>query len=151
MASSRTTPARRRVLRPDLAELGPLTQWAGEFAEQAGLPQSLSFALQLCLEEAAANIIMYSGAAETGQEIAIELMEAAPDVLAIIEDGGRPFDPTSVPPPPEPASIAQAPIGQLGVHFMRSFASEMRYEQRDGRNRLTLRFNPADVAAKASE
>jgi anti-sigma regulatory factor (Ser/Thr protein kinase) len=38
-------------------------------------------------------------------------------------------------------SLAQVRIGNLGIHLMRSFASSMQYERRDGRNRLTLRFS----------
>jgi anti-sigma regulatory factor (Ser/Thr protein kinase) len=34
----------------------------------------------------------------------------------------------------------EAKIGDLGIHLMRSFASGMHYERRDGCNRLTLRF-----------
>jgi anti-sigma regulatory factor (Ser/Thr protein kinase) len=37
-------------------------------------------------------------------------------------------------------SLEQAKVGDLGIHLMRSFASGMDYERREGRNRLTLRF-----------
>jgi hypothetical protein len=37
-------------------------------------------------------------------------------------------------------SLAEANVGDLGIHLVRSFASSMDYERRDGRNRLTLRF-----------
>jgi hypothetical protein len=39
------------------------------------------------------------------------------------------------------SSLAQARIGNLGIHLMRSFASSMQYERRDGCNRLTLQFS----------
>jgi anti-sigma regulatory factor (Ser/Thr protein kinase) len=37
-------------------------------------------------------------------------------------------------------SLEEAKVGDLGIHLMHSFASDMHYERRDGRNRLTLRF-----------
>jgi serine/threonine-protein kinase RsbW len=37
-------------------------------------------------------------------------------------------------------SLDDAKIGDYGIHLMRSFASGMHYERREGRNRLTLRF-----------
>jgi anti-sigma regulatory factor (Ser/Thr protein kinase) len=37
-------------------------------------------------------------------------------------------------------SLEEAKVGDLGIHLMRSFASGMHYERRDGRNRLTLQF-----------
>ncbi len=130
----------------ELGELERLATWTDDFGRSAQLPPNLLFAIQLCIEEAVANIIMYSGAAEERQDVAVELVQSGIDVLAIIEDGGRSFDPTAVPPHRKPASIEEAPVGELGIHLMRSFASEMHYERRDGRNRLTLRFSPAQAA-----
>jgi anti-sigma regulatory factor (Ser/Thr protein kinase) len=37
------------------------------------LPPNISFALQLCLEEAVANIIMHGGAKDERLEVAVEL------------------------------------------------------------------------------
>jgi tripartite-type tricarboxylate transporter receptor subunit TctC len=37
-------------------------------------------------------------------------------------------------------ALEEAKVGDLGIHLMHSFASDMHYERRDGRNRLTLRF-----------
>lgn len=93
-----------------------------------------------------ANIIRYSGAA--GQDIALELAASGRDVLATIEDNGQSFDPTTFPPPSQPTSLTDARVGKLGIHLMRNLASEMRYERRSGRNRLTLRFGAAEAASK---
>jgi anti-sigma regulatory factor (Ser/Thr protein kinase) len=64
--------ARRLVLRNDLAELDRLAGWIEGWAQQ-NLSPDLSFAVQLCLEEAVANIIMYSVAKDGRLEIAVEL------------------------------------------------------------------------------
>ena len=109
----------------------------------------VSFALQLCVEEAVANIIMYGGAPGVVLEIAVEVKPDR-EVLAIIEDGGRQFDPTQVPTPPKPASLDEAVIGKLGVHLMRSFASDMRYERRADRNRLTFSFIQPEATSMKS-
>jgi hypothetical protein len=37
-------------------------------------------------------------------------------------------------------SLEEAKVGGLGIRLMRSYASGMHDERRDGRNRLTLRF-----------
>ena len=147
MPPTPTNPApQRHVMLAELPRIAQLTAWAEDFARRANLSSDLSFAIQLCVEEAVANIIMYSGAAERHEDIAIELTETGADVLAVIEDGGPPFDPTGVAPPPKPTSIEDAQVGGYGIHLMRNFASEMRYERRDGRNRLTLRFSPPQAA-----
>src|SRR5262249_23691887 len=100
----------------------------------------VSFAIQFCLEEAVANVIMYGGSKDDRLEIAVELEREDGALVARVEDNGRQFDPTKAPPPPEPSSLADAKLGNLGIHLVRSFANDMGYERRDGRNRLTLRF-----------
>jgi anti-sigma regulatory factor (Ser/Thr protein kinase) len=146
MVTSPTGPAWRIIVRAELAELARLSGWAEDFAQDAKLPSRQSFAIQTCLEEAVANIIMYSGAA--GADIALELAASGRDVLATIEDNGQSFDPTAFPAPSRPGSLADARVGKLGIHLMRNLASEMRYERRNGRNRLTLRFSPAEATSK---
>lgn len=127
----------------DLAQLARLASWTDEFGHTARLSADLLFAIQLCIEEAVANVIMYSGAAENHQDLMVELIQSGDEVRAIVEDSGRSFDPTTVPPRRKASSIEEASVGEFGIQLMRSFTDEMRYERRNGRNRLTLKFNPA--------
>jgi anti-sigma regulatory factor (Ser/Thr protein kinase) len=134
-----TLGATRLILRNDLAELKLLARWFEDWAEPAISP-SVSFAIQLCLEEAVANIIMHGGAENDYLEIAVELERTDGMVVARVEDTGREFDPTQVPQPALAMSLAEAKVGDFGISLMRSFASKLDYERRDSRNRLTLRF-----------
>ena len=129
----------RLVLHNDLAELKRLAAWIEGWARK-DVSSDLSFAVQLCLEEAVANVIMYGGMSDARLKIVIEVERNGTTLVARVVDNGRQFDPTQVPPPSIPASLAEAKIGDLGIHLMRSFASGMHYERRDGCNRLTLRF-----------
>lgn len=131
--------ASRLVLRNDVAELKRLAGWIEDFTRQ-GMSPDVCFAVQLCLEEAVANIIMYGGGNDDPLEIAIELERNGTTLVARIEDNGRQFDPTRTPPPAPATSLEEAKVGDLGIHLMRSFANGMDYERREGRNRLTLRF-----------
>jgi anti-sigma regulatory factor (Ser/Thr protein kinase) len=131
--------ANRLELRGDLSGLRRLAKWI-EAGAQHELSADTSFAVQLCLEEAVANIIMHSGVKDDRVEIAIELERNGGTLVARIEDSGREFDPTQFPPPSVAKSLEEARVGDLGIHLMCSFASDMHYERRDGRNRLTLRF-----------
>jgi anti-sigma regulatory factor (Ser/Thr protein kinase) len=126
-------------LHNDLAELKRLAAWIEGWARK-GVSSDVSFAVQLCLEEAVANVIMYGGTSDARLKIVIEVERNGTTLVARVVDNGRQFDPTQVPPPSMPASLEQAKIGDLGIHLMRSFASGMHYERRDGCNRLTLRF-----------
>jgi serine/threonine-protein kinase RsbW len=126
----------RLVLHDNLAELKRLAAWIEGWAGQVSSPDVL-FAIQLCLEEAVANIIMYGG---DRLNIAIELERDGRTLITRIEDNGRHFDPTQFPPPWTANSLEETKIGDLGIHLVRSFASDMHYERQEGRNRLTLRF-----------
>lgn len=130
---------KRLLLRNDLAELDRLAGWV-EGRLQRGDSSDRSLAIQLCLEEAVANVIMYGGAKADRPEIAIELERDGETVVARIEDDGQQFDPTQIPPPTVAASLEAAEVGGLGIHLMRSFATGMDYDRRNGRNHLTLRF-----------
>jgi serine/threonine-protein kinase RsbW len=131
--------ARRLLLHRDLAELERLAVWIEGWAMR-DLSASLSFAVQVCLEEAVANIMMYSAAKDAPLKIIVEVERRDQTLVARIEDNGSAFDPTQVPRPPVPTSLTQAKVGNLGIHLMRSFVSCMHYERRDSRNRLTMRF-----------
>jgi anti-sigma regulatory factor (Ser/Thr protein kinase) len=126
------------VLRNDLAELPRLAGWIEGWAPSVST--DMSFAVQVCLEEAVANVIMYGAAKDERLEITVEVEGNSEILIVRIEDDGRHFDPTQVAPATLPASLEDAKIGDLGIHLMRSFASGMHYERRNGRNRLTLRF-----------
>ena len=133
------------VLRTTLPELNRLSEWVETVAREEQLAADTVFALQLCLEEAVANIMMHGGA-DPDAPITVQIEPAQRELVAVIEDGARPFDPTALPPRVAPQSLDEARIGELGVHLIRNYASHIHYERREGRNRLTLRF--VNAAAK---
>ena len=141
------TSAGRLVLRNDLSELRRLAGWIESWTQQSVLSPDVSFAVALCLEEAVANVIMHGGSADERLEIAVEVECDGPALIVRVEDNGRHFDPTTAPPPPSPASLEEAKIGDVGLHLMRRLASSMHYERHDRRNRLTLRFLERDARA----
>ena len=137
--------ARRLTLGNELIELDRLAPWIKELTE-TNISPNMSFAVQVCLEEVAANIIMYGAINDERLQISVELERVGETLLARISDNGREFDPTQAPPPTVAASLKEAKVGNLGIHLTRSFASSVDYERRVGVNRLTLRFiEPQEV------
>ena len=134
-----TTQPRRLVLRNELAELERLAPWIESWA-QDGVSSDTSLAVQLCVEEVVANVIMYGAPKGSSLEISVELERVAGMLLAHIEDDGREFDPTQAPPPVMASSLQEAKPGKFGIHLVRGFANGMDYVRRDGRNQLRLRF-----------
>jgi len=135
----RGTGATTLRLHNNLAELDRLVPW---IEDQLDVEMScdISLAVQICLEEALANVIMYGAAENDKLEISVALEHAAGMLVARVEDNGREFDPTQVPSFTVAPSLAAARVGNVGIHLMRSFADGMNYQRRDGRNQLTLRF-----------
>jgi serine/threonine-protein kinase RsbW len=140
--------ASRLVLHSEVAELDRLAAWVESFAQHSALSAHISFAIALCLEEAVANVIRYAGGEGDSLEITVEIERDAGTSTVRIEDNGRQFNPTQVASPPVAASLDEAKIGNVGVHLMRSFASGMSYQRRNGRNRLTLRFLESEATSK---
>jgi anti-sigma regulatory factor (Ser/Thr protein kinase) len=132
---------RRLVLRNDLTELDRLGVFVRGVGHDEGLAPDRLFALELCLEEAVANIIMHGGPADHGaMHVAVTITRDESSLMVRLEDDGAPFDPTAVPPPATAASLEEAKIGGLGVHLIRELATDMRYDRVGERNRLTLIF-----------
>ncbi|MDP2411544.1 MAG: ATP-binding protein [Pseudolabrys sp.] len=146
MQPTRTVSSERLVLRTALPELERLTTWLQHVTRGAGLHDDMAFAVQLCLEEAVANIVMYSGLQEAAP-IAIEIAHSGGIITATVMDGAPPFDPTQVPLREKPASLEKTRVGELGIHLIRLYSSEMRYERRGDHNLLTLRFDRAKTPA----
>jgi serine/threonine-protein kinase RsbW len=137
----------RRTFPNAVGELRPMSEWLRRVVAGAGLDAALAWKAELCLNEAAANIMMYAGGS---QPITIEVEPADGALRLTISDGGRPFNPLDAAPPPLPRSIDETPIGGLGIQLMRSTASDVRYRRDGQQNVLVLTFDAAQAARSGS-
>jgi serine/threonine-protein kinase RsbW len=124
----------------DSSELDKLTRWIIETCDAARLSKKTSFAVQLCLDEAVANILEHGKGSARASVIAADLERSDCEVVLDIEDDGGPFDPSQVAPPPPPQAVETASAGGRGIHLIRQFSSRMEYARTGGRNRLRLTF-----------
>jgi serine/threonine-protein kinase RsbW len=129
------------VQRVGAGNLEGFTQWILEACAAAHLPEKTAFAVQLCLDEAVANILQYGAGGTRASEIAAALERTDAGVVLDIEDDGVAFDPTAFVVPPRAADLENLPVGGLGIHLMRGFARRMVYSRTGGRNRLRLTFD----------
>ena len=134
----------RLVLKNDSFELGRLAKVLDEFADRHQVPAEARFQLQLCLEEMVLNVINYGFDDDVEHEIRVDFafqMDSRIVTVRILDDG-RKFDPlTQVPEPDLDASLEERTVGGLGVHFVRKFMDQARYEHEKGMNLLTLTKN----------
>ncbi len=123
-----------------MAGLEQVGGWVDSVAAGLGLGEATDYALRLCTEEAAANVVMHGVAGADGDAGFVALrVEPVRDALRVtIEDRCAAFDPLNVATPERPVSLEDARIGGLGIHLMRQYTRAMEYARVDGMNRLTL-------------
>jgi serine/threonine-protein kinase RsbW len=108
------------------------------FGEQYCLSAPVLHDMNVVLDDALNNIIAYGYDAGDESEITIRLEHRQGEVVLLIEDCGRPFDPTQAPVPELGASLQSRETGGLGIHFIRSLMDDVGYTHRDGINRLRM-------------
>jgi len=117
-----------------------MSEWFRDVAAHAGLDPDVTWKAEVCLNEAATNIIMYAYDDGARHPITIEIQPGAHTVRMTIVDDGRPFNPLDAAPPLPPRSLEDAPVGGLGIRLVRAYADDIYYERADDLNVLVLTF-----------
>ena len=108
--------------------------------EREAWPESLTFKVNLVLEELGLNILTHGGKGmKRRPEIDIVLTSEDHALTIEVLDNGHPFDPLQNSPNPDLATtIEDRPVGGLGIHLVRSLMDDLHYQRDAGKNRLTL-------------
>ena len=116
--------------------------WLETACIERGVPQSQISRLELCLNEALANVVSHSGKMDRSSPIRLRLNvhqnQSTNEVLVTISDSGAPFDPLSKPAKSRPKSLADAEPGGLGLIMIRHFSDKQDYRYVDGSNQLSF-------------
>lgn len=116
-----------------------------QFLERHTVDERSVAAAELLLEEVVTNVLRHGYDGSGGLHwIEIDVEATADAVRLVVVDDARPFDPLSVAEPELPVSLDDARVGGLGLLMIRSTASSVSYERREGRNRLSLSIDRAD-------
>ena len=122
-----------------MAGLQRLGGWIDRVSAALGLAGSAEYALRLCAEEAAANVVMHgTDGGAGGDTVALELAVMADALRLTVEDHCPSFDPLTVGAPDLPRSLEEARIGGMGIHLLRQYSAAMHYERDGCTNRLTM-------------
>ena len=113
------------------------------FGEAAGLPETKIYIVNLTLDELIANVVMYGFEGVADPKIEVDLRFAGNKLVLVLEDNGRPFDPTRDVDPDIDSPLMERPVGGLGRYFVRRLADRISYEHVDGRNRVTAEYDVA--------
>lgn len=124
----------------DLGELARVNELASPFLERHGISGKSLYVTLLALEETLSNVIRH-GYVDVGRhQISVRLRIADGRVELLVDDDGREFDPLSAPKVDLEAPLDQRQAGGLGIHLLRSLASDVRYQRTNGRNHLLVRI-----------
>ncbi len=129
--------------------LSSIAFWVDEVAEVLNLSEPAGYALRLCLEEAAANLVMHAKPTAAAGTDTIEIgLRADADTLRLtVTDQCAAFDPLTQAIPTPPTNLQTARLGGLGIHLMRKFARDVQYSSAVGSNHLVITIARHDRSA----
>ncbi len=122
----------------ELSQLAVLSDFVTLTSKEIGLDERMCMRLNLALEEAVTNVILYAYSDEKNKDITIR-METNDNRLKItLIDSGIAFDPTAKATPDTTLPLNERPIGGLGIHLIKQLMTEVTYSREENKNILTM-------------
>ena len=129
---------KKLVIKNEISEISKLAIFIEELGEELNLTPDLVFNLNLVLEEAVSNVILYAYPKEESQEISLLAKMSGSNLVFVLTDSGKEFDPTQAPDADITLSAEERQIGGLGIFLIRQIMNTVEYQRIDGKNILTL-------------
>ena len=129
---------KKLVIKNDITEISKLAIFIEELSEELALAPELTFNLNLALEEAVSNVILYAYGEEKQKEITLLANMSDNNLTFVLTDYGKEFDPTKVPDADVTLSAEEREIGGLGIFLIRQIMDTVEYQRMDGKNVLIM-------------
>ena len=129
---------KKLVIKNEISEINKLTVFIEELSEELVLTPEITFNLNLVLEEAVSNVIYYAYGEEKQKEISLTAKMSENNLIFVLTDSGKEFDPTKVPSADITLSAEEREIGGLGIFLIRQIMNLVEYQRIDGKNVLTM-------------
>jgi len=129
-------PAASLAFSAEPAALSQLTAWTEGVVQRLALGRQKVYALELCLEEMVANILLHGQLPGRAVQVRVTIM--ADPLRLIVEDDGPGFDPTLQPEAEMAAELDNAVIGGRGLALVRRFSVAIGYRREAGCNRVEI-------------
>ncbi len=137
------------TIEADAQRVRQASMWLAGVSTEFGVPADEINRLDICLNEALANIISHGSPAALTSPVHL-LLEVhrdgeVPEATVTVSDAGLAFDTSTASTKPRPKTLADAEPGGLGLSMIRSFSDRLGYRYGDGRNHLSfsVRWTPA--------
>ena len=125
----------------DIVEIPRLHRFMQAVSTQADLDHALAMNLNLALEEAVSNVILYAYPKDTVGQVEIQAMVWKDRIDFTVSDSGAPFDPTAAVDPDLTADVKDRPVGGLGIYLVKRIMDAVSYARKDGKNILSMTKN----------
>lgn len=133
------------VLSNDVQEVPRLGIFVKEVCSDMGLEKGDSIGVNLAVEEAVVNVMLYAYPQGTRGEVTVTATASEESLIFEIRDQGQPFDPTKAKDADVSLGLKERKIGGLGIYLMRHYMNEIRYERRNNENILMLILRISEV------
>ena len=130
---------KKLVIKNDISEISKLAIFIDELSEELDFTPELNFNLNLVLEEAVSNVILYAYGKEEQKEISLVAQSCDNNLVFVLTDSGTEFDPTKVPDADITLSAEEREIGGLGIFLIRQIMDKVDYQRIGEKNVLTMR------------
>jgi serine/threonine-protein kinase RsbW len=114
-----------------------VTGWVERFCNHHQLPRAVTDVICLSLEEVISNIVEHGYQRQPGR-LSIELHYDHQAFSVVIEDGGKPFDPTQAVTPHTDGTLASRREGGFGLPLVNGLMDDIVYQRAGAVNRLKL-------------
>lgn len=129
---------RHLILHNDISQIPQLAEFVEAIASEAKLEQGLAMSLNLGLEEAVSNVILYAYPEGADALVDVEAVIWKDRLDFVITDSGVPFDPTAVSDPDLSLDVSERPVGGLGIYLVKSIMDQVSYTRENGKNILSM-------------
>lgn len=131
----------RLLLKNDISQVPLLADFINQVCNKFALDQSLSFQLNLVLEEAVVNVIQYAFPKGEEHTFTLDVKKEADTITFILRDDGKPFNPlTQAPDVDINLSAEKRQIGGLGIFLVQQMMDEVDYKRTSkGENVLVMK------------
>jgi serine/threonine-protein kinase RsbW len=116
--------------------VGVVEAAAEKMAADAGLDEDQVFHLTMAVREATVNAVLHGNEYDPGRKIEGSLENTGIDLVFVISDQGRGFDPDHLPDPLAPENILRG--SGRGIFLIRSLMDEVHFRQLHPGTELTL-------------
>ena len=122
---------------PNQASIEEASAFLERTLEAWDVPMKLANRAQIAMDEIFSNIVYYSEA----QNAAVTVTQQKKGLTLTFEDDGKAYNPMTAKEPDVTQPMEEREAGGLGIFMVKKMASNMQYQNENGKNRLTVSFS----------